>query len=183
MRQLKASLMMTINGVVESPHEWVGGLIDPSLMEGFPEQLDEQDTLLLGRTAYEEWSQYWPTSTDEPFASHINQKPKVIASRSLERATWGSFDAPTVLRSDLADEVNALKARPGKVIGINGSPSLVSSLIELGLLDELKMTVFPVLVGKGKRFFLGERSPRPLEMVEEKRSSLGVLTLTFRPRR
>jgi dihydrofolate reductase len=77
--------------------------------------------MLLGRTTYEEWSDYWPTSTNEPFASHINGVPKFVVSRSLDAVPWGDHGNATLVDGDLADAMTHLKEQPGGTIGVHGS--------------------------------------------------------------
>ena len=102
--------------------------------------------MLLGRVTYAEWADYWPTSTDEPFASWINGVQKYVASSTLESVGWSNS---TLIKGPVADFVAGLREQPGGSIGVGGSPSLVRSLLEAGLLDELTLMISPVVAGGG----------------------------------
>lgn len=107
-----------------------------------------EDTVLLGRVTYQEWARYWPTSTDEPYASHINNSPKYVVPTTVDEVDWKNS---TLIKGTPAREIHQLKQQPGKNIGIGGSPALVRSLLQADLLDELKLMIHPVVVGRGKR--------------------------------
>jgi dihydrofolate reductase len=113
--------------------------------------------VLLGRVTWSEWAGYWPTSTDEPFASWINGVPKHVASTTLDTAdAWANS---TLIKGELADYVTDLRERDGGTIGTAGSPTLVRSLIDLGLLDELTLMISPVVAGGGRtRLFAAVRT-------------------------
>jgi dihydrofolate reductase len=127
---------------------------------------------------YQEWAPYWPTSNDEPFASFINNTPKYVVSTTLNKVEW---QHSTLLKGDLAEEIARLKQQPGKTIGVNGSPSLVRSLIQLNLLDELTLMVHPVIVGSGKRLFKEKGDLKRLKLIESKTTRTGVLIATYAP--
>src|SRR4029453_5667226 len=99
------------------------------------------------------WLPFWPTSTDEPYASHINKIPKYVVSSTLEEVEWGKWEKPTLIKEDLAKEINKLKRGSEKNISVSGTPTLVRSLFQENLLDELQLMIPPVVVGKGKRLF------------------------------
>jgi dihydrofolate reductase len=105
-------------------------------------QLNSQDAVFLGRVTYEEWAPYWPTATDEPFASYINNTPKYVVSNTPKSVEWSNS---TLLKGNLAEELAKLKQQPGKDIGVAGSPGLVHSLLQQDLLDELILLVHPSL--------------------------------------
>ena len=150
MRKVTAGLFISLDGVVESPDQWQFDHIDEDMMAGMGSQIATEDTVLLGRVTYQEWAAYWPTSTDEPYASHINSTPKYVVSTTLEKVEWQNS---TLIKESLAEEVTRLKQQPGKTIGVAGSPTLVRSLLQKDLLDELTLMVHPVVVGRGKRLF------------------------------
>jgi dihydrofolate reductase len=166
MRKVVAGLFMTLDGVVESPGTWQEHF-DEEMGEAMMEQLTSQDAVLLGRVTYQEWASYWPTATDEPFASFINSTPKYVFSTTLESvAAWKNS---TLMKGDLAQEIAKLKQLPGKNIGTAGSPTLVYSLLEQGLLDELILLVHPVVAGHGKRLFQDGGSLKRLNLLFQKR--------------
>lgn len=148
------------------------------MMADMTSQMAAQDTILLGQVTYQEWASYWPTSTDEPFASYVNNTPKYVVSTSLEEVEWQNS---TLIKGDVAEEIARLKQQPGKNIGVAGSPTLVESLLQDDLLDELKLMVHPVVAGSGKCLFKDGRALKRLKLVDSKTTSTGVLILTYQP--
>ena len=140
MRNVVSGLFLSLDGVAEAPNEWQFDHFDAGMMAAMTSMLDAQDAVLLGRVTYQEWAGYWPTSTDEPFASFINGIPKYVVSTTLDTVEWSGS---TLLKGDLAEEIARLKQQPGKNIGVAGSPTLVRSLLENDLLDELTHSLRP----------------------------------------
>ena len=143
------------------------------------EELMASDAQLLGRVTYEGFARAWPNieGTGE-FGEKMNAMPKFVASTTLRDPAWTNT---TVLDGDLAGQVGALKQRYDGDILIAGSAQLVQSLIDLDLIDEMRLMVFPVVLGKGTRLF-GETSERkPLELVDSRGLENGVFLLTYRP--
>jgi dihydrofolate reductase len=180
MRKVVAGLFMTLVGVVESPGSWQEHF-DEEMGEAMMEQLTSQDAVLLGRVTYQEWAPYWPTATDEPFASFINSTPKYVFSRTLESVD--AWQNSTLIKGDLAQAIAQLKQLPGKNIGTAGSPTLVSSLLEQDLLDELILLVHPVVVGHGKRLFQDGGSLKRLNLLSSRTTRTGTVILTYQPRK
>lgn len=182
MRKLVSHLITTLDGVVGFDavvDEIVELRNAEDVLDDFFAKVAEEDAMVLGRATYQEWADHWPTSTLEPFASHINGVPKYVASRTLDAAPWGSHDDATILQGDLADPITALKRRPGRSIGVHGSPTLVESLLHADLLDELRLEVYPVIAGSGARLFREGRPPRRLRLVESTTAANGVVILTY----
>jgi dihydrofolate reductase len=176
MRRVVSGLFISLDGVVESPDQWQFEFDDEMGAE-VTSQLDAQDAILLGRVSYEEWAAYWPTSTEEPIASFFNNTPKYVASTTLDKAEWSNS---TVVR-DVAAQLETLKRQPGKTIGVAGSPTLVRWLLRNDLLDELRLLVHPVVVGRGKRLFGDGDDLKRLELVDARRTSSGTAILAYRP--
>ena len=112
------------------------------------------EALLLGRVTYEGFAKAWPARTDEGFADKFNTMPKYVVSSTLKDPEWNNS---TVLAGDVAEEVAKLKQKHEGDIVVHGSARLVQALLEHGLVDELRLMVFPVVLGAGKRLF-GETS-------------------------
>ena len=180
MRNVVAGLFISLDGVTESPDKWQFDHFDDEMMADMEAQLAAQDAVLLGRVTYQEWAAYWPTSTDEPFASYINNIPKYVVSTTLDRVEWQNS---TLIRGNLAEEIARLKQQPGKNIGVAGSSTLVQSLLQGDLLDELKLAVHPVVAGSGKRLFKDGSDLKRLKLIDAKTTSTGVLLLTYQPRK
>lgn len=180
MRKVTAFLFMSLDGVVESPDRFVRNDVHSELIELLRETIAEQDTVLLGRVMYEEWAQIWPTSTMEPFAPFINVTPKVVVSRTLRAVDWNHS---SLMEDPLADGVAKLKAQPGKAIGVHGSISLVQSMLNEGLLDELRLVVFPAIAGRGRRLFEREGASIQLDLRSAKSTPAGLQYVVVTPRR
>ena len=178
MRKLTAFLFMSLDGVVEAPHVFVR----PELYAEFPtlvgETIAEQDAVLLGRTTYAEWAEFWPGSDIQPFADFINNTPKFVVSKSLVAPAWAGS---SVLSGALAAAVTALKSKTGGAIGVHGSISLVTLLLLGGLLDELRLIVCPVLAGSGRRLLPDGHDALQLELVSARSTPSGLQYLVYRP--
>lgn len=188
MARVVVSEFVTLDGVAE----------DPGGAEGFdrggwaftfdrgPEgdrfKLDEllaSDVLLLGRRTYEGFAAAWPGRTDDVgFADKMNGMHKVVVSSTLETADWSGS---TLLRGDVAAGVAALKEEPGGDILVAGSLSLVATLVEHGLVDELRLMIFPILLGAGRRLFADGVPPSSFQLVESG-TAAEVATLVLRRR-
>jgi dihydrofolate reductase len=181
MRKVASWLFISLDGVVEAPNEWQFDVMDDDMIAAISSQMEAEDAMLMGRVSYQEWASYWPTSTDEPYASHINNMPKYVVSRTLNDVEWGKWKKPTLIKDNLATEINKLKQGPGKVISVGGSPTLVRSLIKEDLLDELKLMIHPVVVGKGKHLFTEDIDLQRLKLIDSKVTGTGVVIVTYQP--
>jgi dihydrofolate reductase len=150
--------------------------------EGDKFKLDEtlsSEALLLGRVTYEGFAAAWPSRTDEAgFADKFNSMPKYVVSSTLENPEWNNS---TVLRGDVVEEVAKLKEQLNGDIVVHGSAQLVQTLVENDLVDELRLMVFPVVLGTGKRLFGETSDKKPLELAESKTVGDGVAILIYRP--
>lgn len=184
MRKVASWLFLSLDGVVEAPGEWQpSDVFDEKMIADLEAQTAAEDAMLLGRITYQDWETYWPTSTDEPYASHINKIPKYVVSRTLDKVDWGKWEKPTLIKGNLAEEIAKLKGQPGKNIGVGGSPTLVRSLLRDDLLDELKLMIHPIIVGKGKHLFKDDGDLKRMKLVDSKTTSTGVVILTYQPDR
>jgi dihydrofolate reductase len=183
MRKVAAWLFISLDGVVEAPHLWQEGLMDDDMLGDIISQINAEDAIFMGRVTCQEFAPYWSTSTEEPFASHINNTPKYVVSTTLNEVEWGKWDKPKLIKDaqQLAKEISKLKQQSGKNIGVSGSPTLVRSLLQDNLLDELKLMVHPVVVGPGKRLFVEEGDLKKLKLVDSKVTGKGVVILTYQP--
>src|SRR6202022_4786179 len=134
MRKVIAGLFITLDGVVESPDKWQEHF-DEDMGQAMMEQLASQDAVLLGRVTYQEWASYWPTATDEPFASFINSTPKYVFSTTLESVE--AWQNSTLIKGDLAQQIARLSSTPERNSGPAGSQTLARSLLEQALLGAL----------------------------------------------
>ena len=143
------------------------------------DELIEAEAQLLGRVTYEGFAAAWPTMADEAgFAEKMNSMPKYVVSSTLEEAEWSNS---TILRGDVAEEVARLKSEVDGVILVAGSARLVQALIEHDLVDELRLMVFPVLLGSGKRLFGDVSEKKSLRLTGSKTLGDGIALLTYEP--
>jgi len=186
MGRLVVTEYISVDGVVEAPSgtesfERVGWTDDFSRgPEGDAFKFDEtmgSDALLLGRVTYEAFAEVWPHFEGE-FADKFNAMPKYVVSSTLEDPEWNNT---TVLRGDPVTEVANLKERYDGDVVVHGSPQLAQTLIEHELVDELRLMVYPVVVGAGKRLFAGTSGTKRLQLVEAKTVGDGIHILVYRP--
>ena len=148
--------------------------------EGDQFKLDEAlaaDALLLGRVTYEGFAAAWPSREGE-FADKFNTMPKYVVSSTLEQAEWNNS---TVLKGDVAEEVSKLRQEHDGDIVVHGSARLAQTLIEHDLVDELRLMVFPVLLGSGKRLFGDTSGKKPLRLTDSKTVGDEVAILVYEP--
>jgi len=140
------------------------------------------EMLLFGRTTYQMMLRYWPTpqaTKDNPaVAERMNALPKVVFSRTLEAATWNNTK---LVKHGLADEVRRLKAQPGAHMATLGSGSIVSQLVQAGLVDELQIVVNPIVIGRGARLFGDVESRLDLQLTHTRRFDNGKVLLSYAP--
>ena len=147
--------------------------------EGEQFKLDEtreSEALLLGRVTYEGFAQAWPTRTGE-FADLFNNMPKYVVSSTLEQPAWTNT---TVLSGDVAEEVTNLKEKLDGNIVVHGSAQLAQFLLENDLVDELRLMIFPVVLGTGEKFFGSTSSKKPLQLADVRTVGDGVAIMIYR---
>ena len=171
MRKVVSGLFISLDGVTQDPHKWQFDGFDNDMEAAMQALIESQDTVLLGRVTYQEWESYWPTSPHEPFAHFINNTPKYVVSTTLDKTEWKNS---TLLKGDFREEITRMKQQSGKNIGVAGSPTLVQSLLQNDLLDELILSVHPVVVGSGKRLFTDGNSLKRLKLVGTKTTVMGT---------
>jgi dihydrofolate reductase len=179
-RKIVSGLFIALDGVYEAPDQWHFPYFNDEMGAAVESQMAAADAMLLGRVTYEEFASYWPyQSSDEvDIADYMNNTPKYVVSNSLDKAEWQNS---TVVRGDVAAELTRLKQQPGKNISVVGSGTLVRSLLQEGLLDELRLLVHPIVAGSGKRLFPEGTAQKPLQLVDAQTFSTGVLYLTYQP--
>jgi dihydrofolate reductase len=181
MRKVTAGLFVSLDGVMESPEKWHFPYFNDEMGEAIGAAMAASDAMLLGRVTYQEFASYWPgvSSEEQPFAAHMNDTPKYVVSATLKDAD--DWQNSTLIKGNVVEEITRLKQQPGKNIAITGSGTLVQSLLQDDLLDELGLMVHPVVVGSGKRLFKEGGDPKGLKLVDSKTFSTGVVFLTYQP--
>ena len=184
MGRIVVTEFVSLDGVVEAPgggegfrHDGWSFEIDRG-DEGNQFKLEEtmsSEALLLGRNTYEGFAATWP-SRDGEFADKFNSMPKYVVSSTLEAPEWNNT---TVLAGELAEEVARVRAAHEGNVVVHGSPQLVQGLLELDLVDELRLMVFPVVLGTGKRLFGETSDKKPLRLASSQPVGDGVSILVF----
>lgn len=189
--ELIAQMFVTLDGVAQGPgggdEDRRGGFEQGGWQVPFGDEdtgrlitrwFEQADAFLLGRTTYDIFSTHWPkvTDPDDPVATRLNRLPKYVVSTTLEAAEW----EPTTILRDL-DAVAEVKQQPGRELQVHGSPRLVRALIGRGLLDELRLWTYPVVLGDGTRLFEPGTTPSALELVDTTITSTGCIVAVYRP--
>lgn len=183
MRKLTAGLFITLDGVTEEPSAWQE-TFDEEMGAALSASMTGVDALLLGRHTYDYWAAYWPHyqgGDDQGYADFINHTPKYVVSSTLKEAPWGKYEPAKVIQGDVAGQLQRLKEQPGGVIAVQGSPTLVNSLLQLGMLDELQLYIHNVVAYQGQHLFR-EGDLKRLTLVDAQPTSSGVLVATYRAR-
>jgi len=188
MRKLFSFNMVTLDGFFEGPNreiDWHNvGTEDGEFNEFAVEQLDAMDTLLFGRVTYQLMASYWPTPTalegDPIVAGLMNRLPKVVVSRTLEKVEWNNT---RLIKDHIAEEILKLKQQPGKDIALFGSATLMSTLMQLDLIDEHRVMVNPVLLGDGNPLFKKTKDRQNLKLIRTRTFRSGNVLLCYQPDR
>lgn len=185
--RLVVTEFMTLDGVMEAPgleehrsgrNGWAMVITDEPLAAFNLSQVENADALLFGRTTYNIWAAFWPTPPDvaADLGKRINLLPKYVVSKTLRDPDWQNT---VVLRGNLEDEIRRIKALPGGEIVTYGSADLVAGLLEHDLVDELRIVLFPVILGGGKRLFREEAELRHLRLLSAEPTPKGVVLLRY----
>ena len=177
---------MTVDGVMEAPgfeehrdgrNGWAMQVNDTELQDHNREQGFAADAYLFGRTTYNIWAAFWPTGPDAGgLKALIDGMPKYVLSKTLEGSDWANT---IILRGGLEEEVRKLKAQPGGDVVVYGSAELVNGLLELDLVDELRIVLFPVILGTGKRLFRDGLDTRHLRLLSSRTFPSGAVLLAY----
>jgi len=191
--KLTSTMFLSVDGVYQGPGGPTedtsggfdrGGWLVPHFDEATGQYMNEVfgkvDAFLLGRRTYEIFAASWPNATDpnDPVATKLNTLPKYVLSTTLGSADWQNSQ---VVKGDLAAEVAKLKAMPGDELQVHGSGMLVRSLLEHDLVDELRLIVFPVIVGAGRRLFPDAGVATGLQLVDSRTTGSGVAVHVYQP--
>ncbi len=183
MRKVVLFMLVSVDGYFEGPnHDITWHNVDAEFNDFAIEQIDQMDTLLFGRVTYELMASYWPTAaakSDDPIvAKKMNTTPKIVFSKTLERADWEN----TRLSKDAGETIRQLKGQPGRDMAIFGSNNLVVSLAQEGLVDEFRIMVNPVAIGAGTSLFAGIKEKLDLKLVDTKNFKNGNVLIYYQPK-
>ena len=184
MRKIRIFEHISLDGVISPPGDsdfaqggWSAPYRAPAGAAALAEAQGTSFDLLLGRRTYDLWADFWPKVKGGPFADGLNAATKYVATHRPESLGWGPVGD---LGTDVMAGVRRVKSTDGPDLIVWGSSTLTSVLLQQGLVDEVVLAVYPVLLGQGKRFFSDSADPRELALVSTKATSSGVLINTYR---
>ncbi len=176
MRKLIESTLVSLDGVIESPHRWAA--FDEEAVQHAMQELDNYDAFVMGREGYERLRALWADVTGNPYIDRINAMPKHVASRSATELTWNA----TLLEGDVTGAIERLKDLPGKDLIKYGTSRLDETLLRAHLVDELRLWIMPVAVGAGQRLFEDvDTSSLRLSLTDVRQFAGGSAILTYVP--
>ncbi|HEX3300778.1 MAG TPA: dihydrofolate reductase family protein [Actinomycetota bacterium] len=191
MRKLLVTSFVTLDGVVQAPGGpeedesgafpfggWAFPYWDDVLDQTMAEIMGVPFDLVLGRRTYDIFAAYWPTAAEEAGGKPLNDATKYVASRGTPSLTW---DRSVRIEGDVAESVAQLKQEDGPELQIHGSGNLIQTLMANGLIDEYRLSVFPVVLGTGKRLFAEGTVPAALRLTDSRVSTTGVVIGTYQP--
>ncbi len=175
MRKVVVYELMFLDGVAESPDEFFTAW-DNVMDANLAAVVASQDAVVLGRRSYDEWSQFWPDSTIEPFATFINGVTKFVATSTPLTREWANA---TAIDTGLVEFVRALKDEAGREVGVHASISVAQTLLAAGVVDELRLVIAPTIAGRGRRLLDG-LPPIRLELIRSTASPTGHQLVDYR---
>ncbi|WP_410586127.1 dihydrofolate reductase family protein [Amycolatopsis sp. lyj-23] len=179
-RRLVLSTLVSLNGVIGEPMGWAGPYFGPGSATASLRALQQSSAMLMGRRTYDIFSRQWPDAPGD-YAAHLNAMPKYVFSRTLRDPRWTNT---TVLGTDVADTVAQLKREPGRDLIVYGHGRFGRTLTAAGLVDELTLTVVPVIVPDGEAFSRAGDAPSTWELLDAgPGADPGLVSLRYRPRR
>lgn len=182
-RRVIVQELVSVDGFVAGPSgglEFFDAVTDYSEVdEDNLSVLGEVDIILLGRETYRLFVEYWPTAEGEPVADAVNSTPKIVFSSTLDSAPWGRWEPAQVRNGSAVDHVHQLRREPGRDVMVWGSISLVQSLLEAGMVDEIQLRVVPIVLGRGRSLITEDIGKRDLVLLEAKPYASGIVSLRY----
>lgn len=178
MRKVVATEFITLDGVIEAPHEWSFPYWGDEIAKFKLDETFASDALLLGRVTYLAFAESWPDRTDDTgFADRFNSLPKYVVSTTLTEGSWNNSH---IIRDNVVAEIEKLKQGSGGDLVIHGSGKLINSLVPSNVIDEYRLLVYPIVLGKGQKLF-EDGVKTNLALVVSKTFPSGVVSLTYHP--
>jgi dihydrofolate reductase len=189
MRELIVNTFLTLDGVMQAPGGpeedpsggfdhggWSFGYWDEQMQGAMGESMSKPFDLVLGRKTYEIFAAHWPYS-DDPAAEPLNRATKHVASTTRSELEW---ENSKLIEGEVPEGVRGLKEEEGPELQVHGSANLIQTLLQHGLVEEFRVWIFPLVLGKGKRLFDGGTVPAGMELASSQVSSTGVIMATYR---
>ena len=184
MRQVRIFAHVSLDGLLQPPGDddfakggWQAPYRSPAGAQALAEIQGKGFDLLLGRRTYDLWARYWPKIKGGPFADDLNAATKYVATHRSDGLDWGPVQR---LGPDIIEGIRGLKSKDGPDLVVWGSTEVTRVLFDAGLVDEVVLSVYPVLLGRGKHFFSDHARPRELALVDTKTTPTGVLLNRYR---
>ncbi|OGC78711.1 MAG: hypothetical protein A2Z27_01830 [candidate division Zixibacteria bacterium RBG_16_50_21] len=178
MRKVILSMMVSLDGFFEGPNQELDWHVWDDEMEKYAHHtLDAVDSILLGRVAYRLFADYWPTAKDS-IAPQINNLPKIVFSKTLEKVEWKNSK---LVKENIVEEISKVKQQPGLDLILYGGAGIASTFIKLGLIDEYRIIVNPVVLGSGKPLFKDIKEKLNLKLFKTKTFKCGNVALYYQP--
>jgi dihydrofolate reductase len=177
MRKVIAKMNISLDGYVDGPNgemDWAMASANETVDDFEKYFRSDVDLMFLGRVNWEGLSGYW-TQAEGSFADWMNETPKVVFSNSPIKVSWGKWDNATLIHENIAEEVRKLKQQPGKDIANFGGATLIRTFADMDLIDEYNLTVVPVMLGGGKRFFPDNKLHHDLKLLSSKPYPSGAM--------
>jgi dihydrofolate reductase len=186
MRNLKIIEHITLDGVIQNtaddngfPYgDWNAPYRSPEGRDAMLAAHGESFDLLIGRSTYDLWSPFWPKMPSSPMADRVNAAKKYVVTHRPETLDWGPVEG---LGPDLVEDIRRIKSEDGPDLILSGSSTLISTLLEHGLADEVLLVINPVLLGAGKRFFAEGTPAQTLELTSTTPFPTGIILTTYKP--
>jgi dihydrofolate reductase len=176
MGKLTVTAFTTLDNVAEDPHLWSGAFFSGETGRINDDVLSEADSMLLGRVTYDGFAAAWPSRSGDPFADKFNAMPKHVVSTTLERADWTNT---SIIADDVVARIRGLREQENVLVW--GSPTLVKTLMDEGLVDEYVLLVSPIVRGHGKKLLPEDGTQRALRITEPRLLEGGMLALRMTP--
>jgi dihydrofolate reductase len=191
MRKIILNTFITLDGVMQAPggpeEDPTGGFTyggwsvnywDDMMGQVMGESMAKPSELLLGRKTYEIFAAHWPYIKDDPVADKLNSVKKYVVSGTLDEVNWNNS---TLIMGNVVQAIRNLKEQNMPDIQVHGSGNLIQTLLKHDLIDEFRLWIFPVTIGKGKRLFSEGTQPAHLKLIDSKTSTTGVIIATYEP--
>jgi len=182
-RKIIVSNFVSLDGYIAGPNgelDW--HIVNKEFLDYAEDMLNSVDTILFGRVTYEMMAAYWPKpepkANDPVIASKMNGLPKIVFSKTLDKVEWKNS---TLVKDNIKETMLQLKQQPGKDIVILGSGSIVSAFTQMGIIDEYRIIINPVILGAGKTQFSESLDKKTLKLADMQRFSSGVIVLYYQP--
>ena len=184
MRKVILSMMVSLDGFIEGPNrelDWP--IVDTEIDAYADDLLSTVDAILLGRTTYQLFVDFWPTATteEEIIADKMNEIPKIVFSRTLDKALWGKWNTARLVRENIAEEISNMKNQPGKNMVLFGGADLAQTFMQHDFIDEYRLLVQPIVLGSGTPLFKSGSDRIRLKLFKTQKFHSGVVGLYYQP--